>query len=295
MSTEPLRASEEAEREPATPPGKRTDLPPARLGRALLSALRLAWDRIGLVMAVSLTWALLLSLLLALGRLLPAMLPLPARDLLMALMAALLLCAPAAAIFWVSHMICSHDEVSYLDFWRGILPFFGPATRLGLVHLAVSVLFAVNIWFYLRLGHAIGIAASVLCLYALLFWGMMAVYHLPVLVAQESGVFDTPERQARRGIVSVLRRAFFLTLGDPFYTLGLLAAVLLIPVLTVLALLLRFPALLAVIAVLWVLLWPGVVALLTTQATRTLLVKYGVLPPPSAEAPVPDEQFRIKV
>ncbi|HZT40692.1 MAG TPA: carbohydrate kinase family protein [Chthonomonadaceae bacterium] len=264
-------------------------MPPARLGRALLSALRLAWDRIGLVIAMSLMWALLLCLPLAVGRLLPALLPPPARDAITALVAALLLSAPAAGIFQVAHLLCSQDEVSYLDLWRGAWRLFGPATRLGLIHLVVSGLFAVNLWFYLQLGHAIGIAATIFCLYALLFWGMMAAYHLPVLVAQETGVFDTPERRARRGAVSVLRRAFFLALGDPFYTLGLLAALLLIVALTLAALLLRFPALLAVIAVLWVLLWPSVAALLATQATRALLVKYGVLPLPSAESPVPDE------
>ncbi|HLV79954.1 MAG TPA: hypothetical protein VKT32_06705 [Chthonomonadaceae bacterium] len=295
MSTEPLRATEETDRQSAMPPEKRAALPPARLGGALVTALRLVWDRIGLMMAVSLTWALLLCLPLAIGPLLPAGLSPPARAALMALAAALILSAPAAGIFRVAQQLCSHDEVSYLDFWRGAWQLFGPATRLGLLHLAAAVLFAVNLWFYLRLGHLAGIAATLFCLYVLLFWGMMAVYHLPVLVAQEAGVFDTPERRARRGILSVLRRAFFLALGDPFYTLGLLVALSLIAGQSALALLLRVPALLAFTAVLWVLLWPGVVALATMQATRALLVKYGVLPPPVTEAPVPDEQFRIKV
>ena len=295
MSTEPLRTPDDGEGDPASLPEKKSDQPPARLERALGSALRLAWDRIGLVMALSLTWALLLCLPLAAGRLFPAALPPPARDACTALAAALMLSAPAAGIFRVSYLLCSHDEVSYLDVWRGAWQLFGLATRLGLIHMAVYGLLAVNLWFYLRLGHLIGIAAAILCLYALLFWSMMALYHLPVLAAQEAGIFDTPERQARRGIGSVLRRAFFLALGDPFYTFGLLAAILLIPALAVLVLFLRVQALLALMAVLWVLLWPGVITLMTTQATRALLIKYGVLPPPSNESPVPDEQFRIKI
>src|SRR5215469_15772910 len=107
MSTEPLRTSEDAERDPALLPEKQSALPPARLGRALGSALRIAWDRIGLVMALSLTWALLLCLPLAIGRLMPVTLTPPSRDALTALVAALLLSAPAAGIFRVAHLLCS--------------------------------------------------------------------------------------------------------------------------------------------------------------------------------------------
>lgn len=243
--------------------------------------MRAVWDHLGLVIAVSLTWTLLGFLPLMLARVLPASLPALLRNACETLFVVLLLSAPLAGAFWTAHLVCIHEEVSYLDYWRGIGRLFGPATRLGLIHLVVFGLFAVNLTFYLRLGAWIGGLAALLCLYMLLLWGMMAVYHLPVLVAQEAGVFDIPDRRAKRGAIAVLRRAFFLALGDPFYTIGLLAVALLLTLL------------MAALAVPLALLWPGTIALLTTQATRALLVKYGVLSPPPPAAPKEEDTFRI--
>ena len=142
---------------------------------------------------------------------------------------------------------------------------------------------SVNLWFYGRLGHVAGTVAMLLCLYLLLFWGMMALSHFPLLIAQEAGVFDEPGRMARRGTLAVLRRAFFLTLGRPFYAFGLLVLVVPLAVLTGLT------------GVLFALLLPGLLALLTTHSTRALLVQFGVLhPPPPPEAVVPDEKFKLK-
>lgn len=253
-----------------------------RLGYALRVGLREIWDRLGLVIAISLTWTILLALPLTLGRLLPLAVPVSLRNLLVLLTATLTLSAPTAGVYYIAHLVCIHDEVSYLDFWHGAKRYFAPATRLGLVAALVFSVFVVNIWFYLQLRSGGGLLAALACLYALLFWLMMAVYHFPLLVAQEQGLFDEPERQAKRGVFAVLRRAFYLALGDPFTTLGLLAALVLlsIPVFLTLAL----PPML----------WPASLALLTTQATRALLRKYGVLPLPVVEEAVPDEKFRIK-
>jgi uncharacterized membrane protein YesL len=256
--------------------------PPARLGRALRAGFRLAWDRLGLVLALSLTWSLLVFVPLTLWHLLPASLPILAREGLAALLAALTLSAPVAGAFLAAHLACVGEEVSYLDFWRGAKSLFGPATRLGLIHLVVWSVLAINLWFYLHVGHLLGGVAALLCLYVLLFWGLMAVYHFPLLVAQETGVFDEPDRCARRGALAVLRRAFYLALGSPFYSAGLLAVTLLLSA-----------VLLGTVA-LSPLLWLGLIALITTQATHTLLIQYSVLPPPPTGEAVPDGQFRIQ-
>lgn len=256
-------------------------VPPVRLGRVLRAGLREVWDRLGLVVGVSLTWMLLLSLLLSLARLLPPTLPVAARNSVFALWAALLLSAPTAGAFHVAHLVFAREEVAYADFWRGARRLVGPATRLGLLHLAALTIFAANLWFYLRLGNLVGILAGLLCLYLLLFWGMMALYHFPLLVAQEAGLFDEPERRAKRGAFAVLRRAFFLTLGEPFFSLGLFAVTALLIVA------------MGATVVLPPLLGMGTLALLLTPATRALLVKYGVLPLPVVEEPIPDEKFRI--
>lgn len=244
--------------------------------------LRLVWDRLGLILALSLTWTLLFSLPLTLAQRLPASLPPLARNGALLLAAALILSAPTAGMFLVAHRVCERDEVAYTDLWRGAARLFAPATRLGLLHAAVIILFPINLWFYLSVRSPLGVLASLACLYALLLWLMMTVTHFPLLVAQETGVFDEPDRPAKRGVRAVLRRSLYLALGEPFWQLGLLAALAVIT------------ALLFVTVALPPLLWPGTLAVLTTQAARALLVKYGILPAPPIEEAVPDEQFRIR-
>jgi hypothetical protein len=256
--------------------------PVAKLGVAVRLTLRQAWDRLGIVMAISLTWLLLLALPLTLAYLLPSTLSPLLKIGLMALCGTLLLAAPMAGAHQAATLIAEHDEVSYLDFWLGARRLAGPAVRLALIQFLVLALFAANLWFYLHLGGFVGMVAAFFCGYALLFWGMMMTLHYPLLAAQENGVFDEPDRRAKRGAVAVLRRAFFLTLGRPFYTLGLLAII--VPT----------SILFAMSGVLLALLWAAGVALLTTHATRLLLIQYGVLPPPPVEEPIPDEKFRIK-
>jgi hypothetical protein len=256
--------------------------PPARLGSALRSGLRAVWDRLGLVIAMSLTWSVLASFSLTLGRLLPASLPTLLRLGITALIAVAVLAAPTAGVFTVAYLISAREEASYIDFWRGGITLLGPAVRLALIQLAVLIMFVVNLWFYVPMGHTIGSTALVIGLYAFVFWSLMAVYHWPLLVAQERGLFDAPEHRARRGAVAVLRRAFFLVLGSPGFSLGLLLALAILS------------ALLFATLALPALLWIGAVGLLSTQALRALLVRYEVLPPPVVEAPIPDEKFRIQ-
>jgi hypothetical protein len=274
---ENMKSSTNPAIEPETTPNLQ-----ARLGTAVRLTLRQGWDRLGIVMAVSVTWLALLALPLTVGYRLPVSLPPGLRLGLMALVGTMLLAAPTAGAHHIAALIAEHDETSYLDFWLAARRLAGPATRLALLHLLVLSVFAANFWFYLHLGGFAGSVATFLCGYVLLFWSMMMALHYPLLVAQENGVFDEPDRPARRGALAVLRRALFLALGRPFYTLGLVA--ILVPV----------SVLFMASGVLLALLWAGGIALLTTQAVRLLLIQYGVLPPPLVEEPVPDEKFRIR-
>lgn len=259
--------------------------PPAQLSRGLKQAVRMIWDRLGLVIGVSMTTAALLLIPPSLIGFLPHSTPF-----LLRLGIGLLISAPMLFVFTSSacrivHRIDAREEVSYLDLWRGALELLGPALRLGLFDLLIASVLAVNLWFYLRLGGIFGIATALVCSYALLFFGMMAVYHAPLLAAQEMGLFDEPERRARRGALAVLRRAFFLALGSPLYSAGLFLTALALT----LALLWKY------LLVLLPLFWLGALAILTTLATRLLLVQYDVLPPPPPEEEVvPDEKFRIR-
>ena len=284
MSSEP-RKSQPRVQSAFTPKDTAQDtsppLPPLGLGRALRTAIRDIWDRLGLVIAISLTWILLFSLVLTLAKLLPVSLSPFLRLGTLLLLSTLFLSAPLAGAFWVAHRVCVHDEVGYLDFWRGTLALFGPATRLGLLLMLEGSMLGVNFWFYLSISHPIGRVAMLLCLYTLLFWGMIAVYQFPLLVVQEEGVFDDPERRAKRGVLAVQRRAVFLVLGNLGFSLGLFVVVLLLTFLFTMA------------AIPLALFWAGAISLLTTQATRTLLIKYEILPPPPVVETLRDEDFRI--
>jgi hypothetical protein len=257
-------------------------LPPAKLGRELLRGVREGWDRLGMVLAVSLTWTFLLFAALWMGALLSFALPGLIGMALGALVVMGILCGPSAGVFHLAHKTGAREEVSYLDFWRGAIKLWRPAFVLGLTHLLVGTLFIANLSFYMSLRNVAGTAATVLCLYTLLFWLMMAVYHLPLLVAQEAGLFDEEGKPARRGTFAVLRRAFYLAFGTPFFTLGLLLTLLLVT------------ALLMATGVAAALLWAGWLPLLITYPTRALLIRYGVLPAPVIKEVVPDEKFRIK-
>ena len=106
---------------PATPaePEPVPAAPPARLVRVVRQSLRDAWDKLGLVLGVSLTGTLLLAVALGMERLVPRAAPLAAH--LLVLFAALvaLLAAPIAGAFHIAHQVATHDEVSYGEFWRG--------------------------------------------------------------------------------------------------------------------------------------------------------------------------------
>ncbi len=255
----------------------------ADLGRALKQAVLAGWDKLGLVVGVSLTTTILLSMALWLERLVPRSAPAWAHLLFAALALLAVLSLPVGGAFGVAHQIATRDELSYGAFWQGALRLYPHSLRLAVCDTLIVAALVVNIWFYARTGNVAGLAAMLLCVYLLAMWALMAIYHFPLLIAQEAGIFDEPDKPARRGTLAVLRRAFFLMLGRPVFAVGLLAA------------LLALTALCGVTGVLLAVVWPVVAALMLTLATRALLVQYAVLPPPlPVEAVVPDEKFKIK-
>lgn len=255
-------------------------LPDARLGRALLAGMRAIWDRVGLLLVVSVTWTVVLLLPLSLERWLPRHAPLAAHYAIL-LLAPVIAALPTAGVFAVAHRIASHDESFYSHLWQEGAALFGPALRLSLLQTLITGVLLTAIWFYLRVPFWPARVAVVVCAYAVLVWLMTLIYHWPVLVAQEKGLFDEPGKRAKRGALAAMRRSLFLALGRPFYTLGLLSVLLILSIL--MSLTLALPPLL----------WIGAVSLLSTFAVRALLVQFGVLPPPVQETPIPDEQYRL--
>lgn len=242
-------------------------LPPARLGHSLLIALRALWDRLGFVLAVSLTGSIVLLLSLSLGLLTPHALPVLVRSLIGVAIAVIALSPLLAASYDSALRIASRREITLPGFLLAVRQFRSVAIRLGMIHLFVGLIVAVNVSFYLTLRAPVWRAVEVICLYFALSWCAMALYQGPLLILQETGAFDEPQRRAKRGAFAVIRRSFFLVLGEPLFSAGLAAAVLLWTAVTTLT------------AVGTVMCWLGGVCVLTTLPTLALLVKYGVVQP----------------
>jgi hypothetical protein len=244
------------------------------------ASLRAGWDRLGLVLGASITWAIALSVPFTLERWLPPNAP-GAFHLLVLGLIPVLAALPTAGVFSLAHRIAAHEEVSYGHLWQDGAALLKPALWLTLIQTAAIAILVTACLFYLRVPSWLGRTGVILAGYALLMWGMMAIYQWPALIAQERGVFDDPEHRARRGAPAAVRRSFFLALGSPFYTVVLLSAMA------------GLSLLMVVTVVLPALLWIGTIALTGTFASRALLVQFGVLPAPVVREPIPDEKFRL--
>jgi hypothetical protein len=243
----------------------KTALPPARLGRSLLSGLRLVWDHLGAALLLSMLGTLALVLSLQLSLLLASALPAVVRTVAVALLALLMLAPLITAAFAVSLRIATHREVAARHFQEALRQFGSVAIRLGLIHFVVGGIMALNLTFYAHLRGPAATLVNLLCLYVALFWAAMALYQGPLLILQESGALDDPERRATRGAKAVVRRSFFLVVGEPLFSIGLGLAALLWTALTLLT------------AVGAVMLWLGGICILTTPPTLALLAKYGAI------------------
>ncbi len=248
--------------------------------RAIWQGIKLTWDKLGLILAFSLTGSLAVMLVLAcwilFGKLHPAY------GTVLGLGVALMVIPPLfAGACHVAHLVLVPDELSYADFWRGLSKYYWLSVQLGVIQAIVCIILGVNISFYLIWKSPFAVIALVASLYALILWLMMILYQYPVLIAQEAGLFDDPDHKAKRGAFAVLRRSLFLTLGSPLYSfLVLLGAILL-------------TALAVVTAVLFVSLWGGLLCFVLTVTLREVLMKYGIVPIPLPITAIPDEGFHI--
>ncbi len=242
--------------------------PKANLFKELKSACLAIWSKLGLVVVISSTWALFVSFPLSLSFWMPSFLPPIVRYLPISLIP-IFGAIPAVGAAVVAQEIAMLREASYAIFWREGWRFAALSIRLALIHGAAAAGLTFSFWFYLRISHWSGRVALLVCFYAALFWLMMVVYHYPLLVAQESGVFDEPGRKAKRGVAAVIRRSFYLVVGSPIYSFALLAFIAL------------FAALSLFTAVSPILLWGGSFALFSCFSARALLVQYEVLPAPT--------------
>lgn len=254
--------------------------PKAKMLKTLLLGFKLAWERAGLVILISLAWSITVTATLSTSRFVTH--PSLGVILIFVYAAALIGTIPLLAGFLLTHLVASREDISFAILRQKIWEMILPALRLTCVQIMAMQLLFLTFWFYFRLPGLLTKGVCVLTVYLTLFFLMMAIYHWPVLVAQESGVFDAPGKKAKRGVRAVLRRCFFIVMARPLYAVGLLAAISFVSV--VLFVTIALPPLL----------WVGLIAMLLTSAVRALLVQFVVLPLPAQEEIVPDEKFHLK-
>ena len=148
-----------------------------------------------------------------------------------------------------------------LLFWPAVRAHWRPATVMFVVSLIGTAVLLVNMYFYALSSSPWLRIASILWLYALLFWLGMQLYLVPLLL-------HLPDAR----LLDVYRRAALITLGHPISTLVLVIAVVIVGILCVILL----PA--------YFLVAGSLVGLISAHAFRAIRRKLGELPDEEIEA-----------
>ncbi len=238
---------------------------PASIGRAVRAGFRDAYDHLGYVVVATFASFLCSVAALSLVALAARMIPGIPRAAQWALVVPVIFVGHTCAVgvFYYAGKSAAHEHPAVLDTWTGIKKLFIPALGLFAVDmLFIAVLVGDSVLFLLMSGAKGSIlfpALSVLCGYLAIVWLMMAMYHLPLLVAQL-------ETESGPRTFVVLRKSFLLTADNPGFTLVLFLVIIAFAVVCALTALAGMA-----------LLFLGVCAFLLTHALRELFTKYGVV------------------
>ena len=249
-------------------------LEPAKLGQALKRGVGDIYDRLGLVIFAGFLWFVAVLVPISIG----AELSRHASHvfLFVGVLAAFLLSVPLmAGVFEMARRVVMREEPSIADLKAGFTQFLGPAMKLALTDLVVTVVILVDVAFFFgRMGPKGGlhspllVVIGVFLVYILLAWLTMMLYHFPILIWQKSST------------TAVLKRGFLLTVDNPTFTIGLLFAIILLTILCV------------VTVIGMAVLFMGAAAILTTNALRELFIKYKMIeePPEGGSSGWPQRQ-----
>ena len=152
------------------------------------------------------------------------------------------------------------DVPRFADFSHSLTTHWRLAVRCSLLSLLVTVALVGNVYFYVALASGWLRFASIVWLYGLLFWLSVHLYLVPLVV-----------HVAEPRLVDLYRRAAFVALGHPGYTMVLLSGVLVLGFVTVVFL----PA--------YVLVGPAFTSLAQAHALREIRRRHGDLLPESEE------------
>jgi hypothetical protein len=241
--------------------GEKMKRRPASLIRALRMGFRDAYDHIGYVVLVSLA-----SFAVSAGVSSLAMVPFASLlwrlPLFVAGLPAILaayLCAVGA--YYYVHKAVSHEHPALSDTWLGIRRSLGPAIKLFVVDLGITaMLVGDSVFFALMIRRGpIMVVPAVLCFYLTIAWLMMAMYHLPLFMAQE-------RMESGQGPLVILKKSLLLVVDNPGFTVGIFIVIIAITLVCAIPLFIG-------IAVLHL----GVTAFVLAHALRELFIRYDIV------------------
>jgi uncharacterized membrane protein YesL len=257
---------------------------PLRLLRTLKFGIRAVWDSLGLVCAVSLTMFVAFTIPVYLGYAISRIVTVPP---MLSVIGAVAFWAMAISpIFggccYLAAKIIDHDEPGYADLWTGFARLYVRFALLGLIQISVAAALAVNILFYLRFGSPAWLILAVVFIYLLGFWMLNCQYHFPLIVSADFG-WITLETVGPARLGAAFRNALVMVMASPGYSIGLLVTLIVVT------------AILAISGVGMAMLGAGLIGLLTIQATRDHLVRFGLIPQqPDPGDSAPNDAWRLK-
>jgi hypothetical protein len=242
---------------------KETPRQPVRLGRVIAKGFRNAYDHLGFVVLVSFAFFVLISAeSLCVGAVARASDALVVRLLVM-IPAALLAWLYTTGVYYYVKKSVFDEHPVLADMWIGVRRLAIPAVGLFAVDLVLTgIVFADTVFFIAVFAAKPNIVIAILgalCGYIALMWLMMAMYHLPVMVAQ----LDMPSGPR---VVVVLRKSFLIVADNPAFTVGLFLVIIAFTIVC------AVPALVGT-----ALLCLGATAFVLTSALRELFTKYGLV------------------
>lgn len=246
-------------------------LPRASLGRALRKGFVDAYDHLGYVVVVSFI-AFILTAIVGLIALVGKSNAQFVVKMLLMTPAALVAFLCAVGVYYYAGMFVYREHPALMDTLSGIRLLIKPALKLFAVDIVISVVLAADLAFFFKWfttgRNPIAGAAVIVVVYVVIFWLLMAIYHLPLLIAQqvlESGT----------SIKAVFRKSILLMMGNLGFTVGLFLVIIAFAVLCAVPML-------SGIAFLFL----GTSAFLVTHALRELFVRYGIV---EEEPEIPEE------
>lgn len=163
----------------------------AQGGRIAARAFRHVYDYLGMTMAMSSAWFLIGLLPTGLSFLVMLQVPAINSFLIFALFAVALLGPLTAAMYKLTSSVVQGDYVAFRDFFTAFRRHYKRAAGLAAALLALLAILVIDLQFFMSSKIPWMQYLSVLWIYFIIFWALMAQFAYAVLVRQERSVLQT--------------------------------------------------------------------------------------------------------